>query len=131
VFAALALAATLTLPGVSRATDLSGCWSGTWNSCQTGHKGPLNAEFVRLNDSQYEVFFTGRFFKFIPFRYSVVMNAVEQNGVVYLSGSQNLGKRAGVFSFSATATCTCFNANYTSCRDNGQFKMSRVSGCCK
>lgn len=128
--AALILSLPLVLPSLSFATDLSGHWSGTWNSNNTGHKGPLKAEFVRLDANRYEVFFSGRFFKFIPFRYSVVMTAVEQNGVVYLSGSQYLGKMAGTFHFTANATCTCFNANYNSCKDQGQFNMSRVT-CCK
>jgi hypothetical protein len=38
---------------VSRATNVSGCWSGTWQSCVTPHRGPLNAEFVRLDASSY------------------------------------------------------------------------------
>src|SRR5262245_38991907 len=74
------------LPAACQAIDLSGCWSGTWQSCVTPHKGPLNAEFVRLDANTYEVFFNGRFFKLLPFKYSVVMTATEQNGVVYLSG---------------------------------------------
>ena len=115
------------LPVVCHAIDLSGCWSGTWQSCVTPHKGPLNAEFVRLNANQYEVFFRGRFFKIIPFRYSVVMTASEQNGVVYLSGSKYLGRMAGTFSFNAAATDCSFNANYTSCKDNGCFVMTRCT----
>src|SRR5262245_3006710 len=91
---ALALFAS---PEACQAIDLSGCWSGTWQSCVTRHRGPLNAEFVRLNDSQYEVFFNGRFFKIMPFKYSVVMTATDQNGVVYLSGSKYLGRMFGTF----------------------------------
>lgn len=117
----------LAAPAACWGIDLSGCWSGEWASCQTRHHGPLNAEFVRLGENQYEVFFQGRFFKILPFRYSVVMTAVEENGVVHLSGSQFLGKRAGTFSFVAAATDCQFDANYYSCKDHGTFTMTRCT----
>jgi hypothetical protein len=127
-----AVALFLALPAACRAVDLSGCWSGSWESCATGHKGPLWAEFVACGGNQYEVHFRGRFFKVMPFQYSVTMAAEERDGVVYLSGSKYLGRMVGTFSFSAAATDTCFNANYSSCKDSGQFKLSRCSyGCGK
>jgi hypothetical protein len=109
------------------ATDLSGCWSGRWQSCTTPHNGPLQAEFVRLDQSHYEVFFNGRFFKLLPFRYSVVMIAIEQDGAVSLSGSQFLGRMFGRFTFQATASECEFNATYSSCKDHGLFTLTR---CC-
>jgi hypothetical protein len=114
-------------PAACPAVDLSGCWSGTWQSCVTPHRGPLNAEFVRLDANRYEVFFNGRFFKVLPFRYSVVMTATEQDGVVYLSGSKYLGRAFGTFTFNAAATEGSFNANYSSCKDNGTFNLCRCS----
>jgi hypothetical protein len=113
------------LTAASQAADLSGCWSGTWESCTTPHKGPLFAEFVPCGPHQYDVHFRGRFFKLLPFKYSVTMTAEERDGVVYLSGSQYLGRMFGTFSFNAAATDTCFNANYNSCKDHGRFQMSR------
>ena len=121
VLALLFLAAA----GTAEAADLSGAWSGTWRSSTTDHKGPLKAEFVRLGPSCYDVTFRGRFFKILPFRYSVVMTATEQDGVVYLSGSKDLGRMFGVFSFSATADNCRFHADYTSCEDQGCFRLSR------
>jgi hypothetical protein len=122
----------LALPAACRAVDLSGCWSGTWESCSTGHKGPLSAEFVACGANQYEVYFRGRFLKLVPFKYSMTMVAEERDGVVYLSGSKYLGRMFGTFSFSAAATDTCFNANFSSCEDSGVFKLSRCSyGCGK
>ena len=126
----VALALLLLVPAAGRAVDLSGCWSGTWESCVTPHKGPLFAEFIPCGGSQYEVNFRGRFFKIMPFHYSVVMTAQERDGVVYLAGSQYLGRMFGTFSFSAAATDTCFNANYSSCKDNGRFQLSRCSTAC-
>ena len=123
----LSIGMLLLAPAICRAVDLSGCWSGTWQSCVTGHRGPLHAEFVRMDANRYEVFLDGRFFKIMPFRYSVVMTASEQDGVVYLSGSQYLGRMFGTFSFSAAATDSRFDANYSSCKDNGVFKLCRCS----
>ncbi len=117
----------LLFPAAANAIDLSGCWSGTWNSCQTRHRGPLSAEFVRLGENQYEVFFRGRFFKVLPFQYSVVMTAAMQDGVVQLSGSQYLGRMFGTFTFTAAATDCQFNANYSSCEDSGQFCLTRCT----
>ena len=116
-----------------RAIDLSGHGSGTWASGNTRHHGPLQAEFVRLNDSEYEVFFKGKFFAILPFRYNVVMTASEQDGVVTMSGSKYLGKMFGTFQFSAAVTDTNFNANYSSCKDHGCFEMVRCSyaTCCE
>lgn len=127
--ALLVLSATRDAPAI----DLSGCWSGTWQSCVTPHKGPLNAEFVRLDANRYEVFFNGRFFKLLPFKYSVVMTAIEQDGTVQLSGSQYLGRMFGTFTFVAGANDTQFTANYSSCKDSGCFQLSRctyASSCC-
>ena len=112
------------------AADLSGCWSGSWESCSTGHRGPLSAEFVPCGGSQYDVHFRGRFLKIMPFHYSVTMTAEERNGVVYLSGSQYLGRMFGTFTFNAAATETEFNAIYSSCKDNGQFHLSRCGPAC-
>jgi hypothetical protein len=124
---ALSIGLLLLTPAACQAVDLSGCWSGTWQSCVTPHRGPLHAEFVQLDANRYEVFFRGRFFKLLPFKYSVVMTATEQEGVVYLSGSKYLGRAFGTFSFNAAATDGSFNANYSSCKDNGTFNLCRTS----
>jgi hypothetical protein len=126
-FTATALCATLLAPAFCSATDLSGTWSGTWQSSSTGHKGPLRAEFVRLDEARYEVFFQGRFFKVFPFRYSLVMTSWEEGGAVYLSGSRFLGRMFGTFSFQAAATDCEFKANYSSCKDSGCFTMTRCT----
>ena len=130
----VAIVATLTSVATPcSAIDLSGQWSGTWASGNTRHHGPLQAEFVRLNDGQYEVFFRGKFFAILPFRYSVVMSASEQDGVVTMSGNKYLGRMFGTFSFSAAVTDTQFNANYSSCKDHGCFEMTRCTyaTCCE
>ena len=132
IFALVAIVASLTAGADQcQAIDLSGHWSGTWASGNTRHHGPLQADFVRLSDSEYEVFFKGKFFAILPFRYSVVMTASEQEGVVTMSGSKYLGRMFGTFEFSAAVTDTNFNANYSSCKDHGCFEMTRCTyGCC-
>ncbi|MBW3597381.1 MAG: hypothetical protein KY475_08910 [Planctomycetes bacterium] len=122
----------LAMTAPSRATDLSGSWSGTWKSCTSGHEGPLRAEFVRRSACCYDVTFRGRFFKILPFRYSVAMRVIKQDGCVYLSGSKDLGRLFGVFSFAAAADGCRFHADYSSCEDKGCFRLSRETcgACC-
>ena len=113
------------------ATDLSGCWNGHWESCTTGHQGPLNATFCQTCPTSYSVEFTGRFFKIVPFRYSVTLDVVSDDGTtVVLAGSSYLGRLAGTFSYQASATSTEFTANYSSCKDQGKFVLSRCCGSC-
>jgi hypothetical protein len=115
-----------------RATDLTGHWCGNWKSCTSGHKGPLRADFCKINDHCYEVRFKGRFFKVLPFRYSVQLQVVEETADhVVLSGSQNLGRLFGTFTYSATVTEKCFVATYTSCKDDGEFRMERCTKPCE
>ena len=110
------------------AADLSGGWSGRWDSVSTGHTGPLRATFSRVNDSQYQVDFSGRFFKVIPFHYSVVLNAVEEGDTVRLSGDSYLGRRYGWFHYEAVVVGDCFTASYSSCKDSGEFRLTRCGG---
>jgi hypothetical protein len=110
------------------ATDLSGHWQGNWSSDSTGHRGPLRCTLTRLDETTYQADFSGRFFKLIPFRYSVVLTVTSDDGhTVHLSGSHVLGRRLGTFTYTAQATCDEFVANYESCKDCGQFILSR---CC-
>lgn len=116
----------------AQATDLSGCWSGTWQSHTTGHHGPLTACFVRTADHQYAVSFRGRFWGIVPFRYRVVMTATEQpDGTVQLTGSQYLGRLFGTFTFTATASGQQFQAQYASCKDHGVFCLRRCTVACE
>lgn len=126
----LAVVVSMTVGHASaEATELSGCWRGSWQSCTSGHQGPLKARFRRLNDCQYEVEFRGRFFKIFPFRYAVTLEVVADDGeTVYLAGSEDLGRLFGVFHYQARATACEFRASYTSCKDEGEFVMRR--SCC-
>ena len=46
---------------------------------------------------------------------------------VKLQGSSYLGRTFGTFYYNATVTNGCFNASYTSCKDNGTFRLTK---CC-
>jgi hypothetical protein len=132
LFAAIVLLSLTGAAGTSTAgaTDLSGCWEGDWLSCTSGHKGPLKATFRRCSPTQYNVEFRGRFFKILPFRYSVTLNVVSDDGeTVELAGSANLGKMFGVFHYHALANECEFVSDYTSCKDRGRFTMHRVCCC--
>jgi hypothetical protein len=107
------------------AVDLSGKWCGSWKSCKDGHTGPLNATFCKIDESCYQVRFSGRFFAVIPFRYTVNLNVTGQSeGQVLLSGSSNL-PLVGTYRYTAVATDKEFRAEYSSRNDYGQFNLCR------
>jgi hypothetical protein len=122
-----ALAITMGLAAPAQATDLSGSWAGSWQSCTTGHSGVLRATFTKCSETQYRVEFTGRFCKILPFRYSVTLDVVEESGEsVKLAGSSYLGRLFGTFCYTAAADGCSFTAHYSSKKDQGQFVMRRV-----
>lgn len=126
--AALTIVLAVVSTGASRleAADLSGCWTGSWQSCTTGHKGPLRAEFTRCGADAYRVTFSGRFFKVIPFTYTVRLDVVSEDAdSVVLAGSSYLGRMFGSFSYRATADECRFTANYSSKKDSGVFRLTR------
>ena len=133
---ALAIWGVLAIAGVRecQAADLSGCWEGRWESCTSGHQGPLKATFCKLDETHYRVEFSGRFFKVFPFHYSVTLAVTGHDGdSVLLSGNSYLGRMFGTFHYSARATGCDFVADYTSCKDRGRFILHRsccsASGC--
>jgi hypothetical protein len=113
-----------------RAAELAGCWEGRWESCTSGHQGPLNAKFCKVDDTHYRVDFSGRFFKIFPFHYSVTLMVTGQDrDTLLLSGSSYLGRMFGTFHYSARATDCSFVADYTSCKDRGRFILHRACCC--
>lgn len=109
------------------AADLTGTWSGHWRSHTNNHTGPMKARFKRINASQYEVRFSGRFCTIIPFCYTETLNVLCDNGqTVQLSASRNLGCLFGTFHMRAAANCCHFKANYSSENDQGYFALTRT-----
>jgi hypothetical protein len=105
--------------------DLSGRWHGHWVSCQTGHRGVLNARFCKVNETCYRVRFTGTFFVVLPFCFTVHLQVTAQDdGKVLLAGSHQL-PLFGTFHFQAVATDRQFTATYSSRKDEGQFTLCR------
>ncbi len=108
--------------------DLSGHWKGHWESCSSGHKGPLQATFCKVDETHYRVHFRGRFLKIVPFRYTVTLMVNGQQGEkVILDGESHLFL-FGTFSYHAEATDKEFCATYCSRRDQGKFEMKRCEG---
>jgi len=124
-FLTLLVVAAMSPSSEARAADLSGYWSGYWANSNNRHTGPLRATFTKINESQYRVKFTGRFFKIVPFNYSVVLNVVEENEVTRLRGTQYVGRRYGTFCYRATVTGCKFTAHYTSKKFNGKFVLTK------
>ena len=109
------------------AAELTGTWSGHWRSHTNNHTGPLKARFTRINASQYEVRFSGRFCTIIPFCYTETLNVVCDDGqTVELAATRNLGCLFGTFHMRAAANCCHFNANYSSESDQGYFALTRT-----
>jgi hypothetical protein len=108
------------------APDLSGRWSGHWESGKNGHRGPLRATFTRIDDCHYRVVFRGRFWLVVPFRYGMTMNVTGYDGdELILSGSHKLGPVLGSFDYCAEATCRDFVADFQSKGDYGKFVLIR------
>lgn len=105
--------------------NLSGSWSGNWISDGSGHKGPMKAVFRSVGTDSYEVTFSGRFFKVIPFRYKATLTVTGKDGdKLILTGNQKL-LGFGTFEYSALADNGSFMANYSSKKDNGRFELYR------
>jgi hypothetical protein len=129
----LALAALLLTGSIAAAQqpvavpDLTGNWSGHWESCKNGHHGPLSARFCKADDGHYKVVFRGRFLKVVPFRYATTLTVTGYDGDrVFLGASKRLGPVLGSFSMDADATSSDFTARFTSRDDNGLFVLRRV-----
>lgn len=106
--------------------DLSGRWSGYWVSDKNGHHGPLRATFRHVSADCYRVTFTGRFWKVVPFVYSVNLTVTGWTAdAVTLSGSTPVGPVIGTFRYEAVATQCEFEARFTSKNDWGRFVLSR------
>ena len=113
-------------PAPAAAPDLSGDWSGHWESAKNGHRGPLRATFTRVGPNCYQVRFAGRFAAVVPFRYATPMTVVGGgDGVALLSASKTLGPVLGTFSMTATATATTFDADFAAKNDRGKFILAR------
>jgi hypothetical protein len=81
----------------------------------------LLAQASRMN-------FSGRFFKILPFKYSVTLRVIEDGGDgVILAGSSWLGRMFGTFCYRAEADACRFEARYTSKKDNGVFRLERAN----
>lgn len=125
--APLAFALLLAVASPAPAVDLSGSWTGRWESTSTGHAGPLRATFRPCGEGRWAVDFSGRFFKIFPFRYSVTLRVIEdgEEGVT-LAGSSWLGRMFGTFCYRAEADACRFEAHYTSKKDTGVFRLKRA-----
>jgi len=108
------------------AAELEGCWNGSWRSCSSGHHGPLQATFCQVGSDRYRVTFSGRFFKILPFHYTVMLKVIADDGeTITLAGSSYLGRLFGTFTYKATASATHFEARYFSRKDRGVFSLNR------
>jgi len=113
--------------------DITGRWSGHWNSQATGHHDELRALISQVDTNHYDVKFHAAYksetFKFITvhFGYTVRMETKPStNADVAFHGSEDLGKLAGsVYTYDGHANATNFFSTYKSKYDRGTFEMTR------
>jgi hypothetical protein len=106
--------------------DLTGRWTGCWVSDKNGHHGPIRAHITQVSGSCYRIRFTGRFWKVVPFVYSLTLRVVEtQPGAVVLAGGMNLGPLLGHIHCEARVTACQFDARFSAKNDLGRFVLTR------
>jgi hypothetical protein len=121
----IALALLLLLPAVTPAADpLAGRWSGYWQSDANGHRGPLRAS-VTPSPAGYDVRFSGRFARVIPFVYRQHLDVVGTDGDATLLSATRRIPLFGTFTTDAAVTPTSFDATFRSGKDSGRFVLSR------
>ena len=107
------------------AQDISGDWSGNWQSAANNHTGKISATFCQSSNDTMRARFRGTFAKVIPFRYSTDLKIASQSpGLTVLAGSRRL-PLGGEFSYYVTVTDQCFHGTFASKRNRGTFIMSK------
>ena len=110
----------------AHADELSGQWSGNWKSFSSGHQGPLKAQICKVSEDCYRADFSGRFWKIMPFDYSVTLRVIGRDeNATYLAGSTYLGRLMGTFSYTATVQNGCLTARYRAKRDCGSWTLRK------
>lgn len=121
----LLTAAFLLFPTLAPAADpLAGRWSGYWQSDANGHRGPLRA-VVTPSPSGYDVRFSGRFAKVVPFVYRQHLDVVGVSGDATLLSATRRIPLFGTFTTDAAVTPGSFDATFRSGKDSGRFVLSR------
>lgn len=105
-----------------------GLWEGEWESCVNGHHGKLRAIIVRCGDSTYEARFHATFLGCIPYGSAVRLVASPSAEATHFQGQADLGWLAGgVYTYQGQADACRFFSTYCCEKDNGYFRMTRVS----
>ena len=125
IMATLAIVGNTKLMG-GELSNLSGNWSGNWQSEISGHQGALKAKFTVMDETKVQARFSGRFFKVVPFKFNVTLDVVSQkDGVTKLQGKQDLGRALGIYHYDVTYKGDEFIANYKTDKDKGVFTVSK------
>lgn len=109
---------------VSAADPLAGRWVGYWQSDANGHRGPLRATVTPAGGG-YDVRFSGRFAKVIPFAYRQHLAVVGTTGDATVLAADRRLPLFGTFRTAAVVTPTRFDAAFRSGKDGGRFALSR------
>ena len=108
--------------------DIKGPWQGTWRSETSRHNGELRCLVTARADGKYDARFQAKFFKYLSFRYTAVLEAQKAGEAWKFQGQADLGKLAGgIYRYEGEATPNHFFSKYESKKDHGIFEMKRPS----
>lgn len=119
------VAVLLLLPATATAQPITGRWVGDWRTETNGHHGPLRATVTPAGDG-YDVRFSGRFAKVLPFTYRQHLTITGTAGDTVLLGAERRLPLFGTFRMDATVSATRFDARFSSGRgEAGRFLLHR------
>ena len=107
---------------------IQGRWQGHWKSEADGHTGALLCVVTQTGPTTYDADFNATYGGIFHFAYDAKLTGTAENGIVHLSGSQDLGWPVGVFHYNGAADPQQFFTNYQAKADHGYFALSRPGG---
>ena len=106
--------------------ELAGRWKGGWKSEKSGHSGSLRAIVTKLDDDTYRARFDASWALLMRFGYEMELTPDRRDGVVYVSGEENIGNNlGGVYEYDGKADGKVFRCNYRTRNDYGYFRLTR------
>jgi hypothetical protein len=116
------------------ADSITGRWTGTWKSEESGHEGGLRCILTQTDAKHYHADFHATFFGIFSYSYDIDLTAratdsATQPSIVYFNGEADLGWLAGgKYTYTGKADPRNFFCSYRADKDYGTFQMVRPGG---
>jgi len=105
-----------------------GRWRGEWRSIKTGHRGPLACVIEAIDERTWRADFRAGYAAILRACYSTTLSVAQGGERWIFEGTSELGRLAGgVYEYAGEATLGAFLARYRSARDEGEFRLSRLT----